>query len=716
MDTETLTNHISGLGKHYFENACKIILKDVFNLKAINVDGRNDGGTDFISFATSGERQDAAYQITTQKTDIKNKAYKDAKKAIDKLGVKRFYFLTTYQLDETTSRKIEHQISNDLDIPSICLSSRHIAGLLIEENLLNKFLDESDYPLPRTVSGSLEYREMALHSYTLLSDDSAKLKQGIYDDTVLFILSTAGAMSDDILAVQTCEFLGIPEEKIEVVKRRIGALFGKNVITRNSDSEIVLTEESSTDLNSRKSVYNIELTSLASAQIEILRTEFNIDWTQDDSKQVALWIANAFISEQIGNLKEAKASIVSNPLFDIEENGLHKLEEFLKKQKKVEKNTVNSIVEKLLDHAADHPLITKISRASIYLALEGSNPISSAKALGANRWSDFNILVEPTVAIPYACSQLYSGQVNRYFDNAIRAVVQAKKLGARLHIPFFYINECSGHLLKARCYCELELNEEELVYSNNAFVANYYALKKQGINVPDSFMDYLCSYSSAIKTERSDVKAWVRAIMTDMQSILGRAHVEFIDVPFYEEDDCIDFEKEYMFQLSEFEIEKKSHLIRHDTYALQFTSDQINKNQEHWIVMTYDRSMIGVSKSSVYNGWITSPIKFLGYTEITKPISEAKLVSLVHSVATFSEKTLAASARIIDRVVRFASKEMQNWEFKKEVEQFKKETLQSINLDQPNYEIEIDRKTDELLIRLGVSQGNKDDNDEISDN
>ena len=37
MDLETLSNHISKLGKTYFDNACKIVLQDVFQLNAINV-------------------------------------------------------------------------------------------------------------------------------------------------------------------------------------------------------------------------------------------------------------------------------------------------------------------------------------------------------------------------------------------------------------------------------------------------------------------------------------------------------------------------------------------------------------------------------------------------------------------------------------------------------------------------------------------------------
>ena len=66
MDKETLANHISRLGKRDFEIACRLILHDIFNLIAVNVDGANDGGTDFAVFNSEGNRTKAAYQITTQ--------------------------------------------------------------------------------------------------------------------------------------------------------------------------------------------------------------------------------------------------------------------------------------------------------------------------------------------------------------------------------------------------------------------------------------------------------------------------------------------------------------------------------------------------------------------------------------------------------------------------------------------------------------------------
>jgi len=123
--------------------------------------------------------------------------------------------MSTIALNETEARKIEKDISLELDIQCTCLGSKHIAGFLIEENLLNKFLDETNYPLPRDISSSrYDYREMALHSYTLISKDAVSMKDGIYDDSILFVLSSEDLpISEDQLIAKVVSFLALPENK-----------------------------------------------------------------------------------------------------------------------------------------------------------------------------------------------------------------------------------------------------------------------------------------------------------------------------------------------------------------------------------------------------------------------------------------------------------------------------------------------------------------------
>ena len=92
MDIETFANHITNLGKQDFDILCRIVLNDVLELCAINVDGKGDGGTDYIDVNSDGTRTKVAYQLTTQKTDIERKAYCDAQKSIAKFSVEKFFF------------------------------------------------------------------------------------------------------------------------------------------------------------------------------------------------------------------------------------------------------------------------------------------------------------------------------------------------------------------------------------------------------------------------------------------------------------------------------------------------------------------------------------------------------------------------------------------------------------------------------------------------
>lgn len=717
MDIETLTNHISKLGKSYFDKACALVLNEVFSLNAINIDGSYDGGTDMITFKDN-EREKVAYQITTQKSDIKNKAYKDAEKSIDKLGVEKFYFLTTYNLSEIDQRLIESNISKELKISAVCLSPKVIAGLIINDGKLNKFLDAVDYPLPRQHGNIIDIKEKALHSYSIFSEDTNKLKFSVYEDTILFSLFNKNLTEDELINY-ALTFLNLDEEKYDFIKKRIGGLFGKGLIKKDENSLIGLTTQSFEDLNNRQSLYDIELKNLSSAQTDLLQEKYKIPWTSEDSKKISLWIANSYIANQLENLKDINVSLVNNNFYNISENGTNKLKNYLQKDKKVQFELVDEIVTELLDMASTHPLINKIARASVYVSLDGNNPIASAKAIGASRWSDVNIIVEPSVALPFICSILYNGNTNRFFKSSIKSINQAKSLDSPLYMPYYYINECAGHLLTARRYIGFEEQAEELEFSNNAFISNYFHLKNKGIKVPNTIAEYLATFSSAIKSERTDIKVWVRSIMTDIQSLLTSNGIEFIDVPHYDDNEIQDTELFFKETLDEMRITKKFHLFRNDIYTLKSTNDRILKDGEVWVILSNDKSLISFSKSDHFKGWITNPIKFIEISELSKPMSESKLLSLVHSVATFSEKTLSLGARIMDKLINLSSKDIQNWELKAEIDKFKKETIESLNIEDPEVYNIIDTKTVEFINKHGLNIKEEEEeieNDDINPN
>ncbi|WP_152490681.1 hypothetical protein [Dickeya dadantii] len=392
------------------------------------------------------------------------------------------------------------------------------------------------------------------------------------------------------------------------------------------------------------------------------------------------------------------------------------IRDYIKNKSGLTNKKANEAALAILESASNHPLIIKLARASIYVALEGKNTITSAKALGASRWSDFNILVEPTVAIHWICSCLYNGNIDGFYNISKKAIKRALKLDAMPFIPFFYINECASHLLMARKYSFLQdyENPEELQYSKNAFIANYYALKLQGVTVPDNIFDYLKTFSSAVLIERDNWKDWVRFVMTDIQSILSKSGVQFIDIPFYQNGDCAQFEHEYNTYLESRNQTKSPYLMDHDLWALQFTQNEITDSNAHWIILTFDNTMIKVSKEASHAGWVVSPHKFLDITASTQSLSDPQYFSLVHSLAVSSAKTLSIGARIIDRVIVYASEQFQNWEFKRDFETFKSNLISELDDTDASFEdedVELNRKVDEFLRNKGVVIQNEEKND-----
>src|SRR5690606_29873370 len=166
-----------------------------------------------------------------------------------------------------------------------------------------------DYPLPRQHGNFVDIKEKALHSYSLFSEDAGKLKFSVYEDTILFMLYDK-PLAEEELINKVLQFLNLSHEKENFVQKRIGGLFGKSLIQK-IDGIISLTAKANEDLQTRQTLYEIELNNLSSAQADLLKDKYLLSWTSEDSKKISLWIANAYVSNQLENLKEINATIIN---------------------------------------------------------------------------------------------------------------------------------------------------------------------------------------------------------------------------------------------------------------------------------------------------------------------------------------------------------------------------------------------------------------------
>lgn len=705
MDRESLTLIINAFDKKKFEQTATIVLQDILGISAINEDSLV-----MKKGVQKTQLSPVLYHLSIDKSTVIDSAL--LKKKIREYKIQQIYFFFRYNLSDADLRKKDILFRTEYGVSATCMCSSTLAEFIIDSNLENKlFNDGINY---RQISSSdIDYLTAAFHSMTIASTDVNDLKGKVYDDAILFKASSNLYTNKEDLTKGVLDFLKLPEEKDEIIMKRIDSLLSKGQMHKEADGFVLLPSVVN-EIEARKKAYFFELDSLTSAQVDLMRTDYNIDWDENDSKKIATLLAFSAIDSQIRILREVGTEI-DHAIFRMVKDSDRRILKYLQQNKELDEEKANEALENLAQIAATHPLIIKITRACIYLALEGSNPLSSARALGANKWKDFCVMLEPTVAIPFICSQLYQGEVTKSFERSVNSVQRAITLTSKVSIPYSYINECAGHLLAARKYQNIDLDPDEMAHSNNAFVSNYYSLIKTGAKLPPSFMDYLATFSIAIKTEKSNIKAWVREIMTDLTSLLLKGHVVQESIPFYKDDDLKDYENEYSHFLSEKNKEKPGHLVHHDTIALKYTNDRVANNNEHWIILSYDSILTKVGNQPFYKGWICSPRKFLEMTNISTPLSETQMVSVLHTVASFSERTLAIGAKIMDRIIQYASTEMQNWEFKRDLDNFKKEMKATFNNTNDDFDKELITRTDEFLKNKGIVI-NEDDVDITVDN
>lgn len=689
------------LGRADFTRVVALVLRSIFNLNAINVDGSNDGGSDWRVFKDAGGTTSVAYQDTTQKKQAPAKAVADARKAVQKTGATRYFFLTTVRLSGLEVRKIEDAITTDIKISATCLGAKELAQFIVETRLTADFLDAIGAPLASGSGRRLESAEMVLHAYSAFSGDKFEHQNEVYDDSLLLTLKLNGPLSRDELVAKTIQFLSCSPTRSGALTKRIDRLLTTRQIRSGGDKRFDLSAEAAADLEAADRLYLRELNTLQAAQAALMADRYRVVWTNDDAETASVFLSRAFVKAQLETLQSAGTNLTATGLFRNLGDPIQDLRDYLRRQG-VAVEGVKAATEELLEQAKDLPVIKKLTRAAVYVSLEGVDPVSSAKALGASSWTDVRVMLDASVAIPFLCSNLYTASRTSFFAMSDSAVDQLRELGAKVVIPWNYVNESASHLLRALAYEPLTEFQDDLNYSQNAYVANYFGLRRAGVNVPETITQYLATFSSAVTRQMPDKAAWTRIVMPDLQRLLHDYGVEFETTPRVPEALRRDIEIEYTYRLQEMRVKKSPILVRHDVETLAHIKRGISENGEHWIVLTWDKAMIGVAAARGDNGWVVSPEVALDFAQPYRRLPDATLCAISHRIARSREGALSLTAGILDRITTLAGERVQDWEFRKHLRQFRDQIIARADVSGSDYSNAIEQETDKFLESMGI--------------
>jgi len=702
MDAESLANTISGLSRVYFKKVVLLYLTKAFRLTPINKDGTNDGGSDWQLFNDYGGSPTIAIQDTVQKKQWFEKAIRDAENAIKKFEVTRFFFVTNRIHSALKMHELENEIWTQFRIPAKCLCGRDIAEFFEAQKLENEFFDSIDSQMATGRAKPPDARERAIYSYAVLSKDRRDLQNSIYDDTVFIVLYDQGPLGREKLVEEVVNLLKSSILRNERIQNRIDSLLTRGEIQKDKKTNLLdLSQRSREELQIANRSYNAEFKSLVSSHIALMHDKGKVSWSENDSEMLAVYITRAFICKQIESAKDTGANLTARGLIDIQSDPIQDMRDYLK-SKGVQVSAIQEIIDELLLQASDLPMIKKLARATLFVALEGVDPITSCKSIGAARWSDVNVMIDASVAMPYLCANLFQATQNRFSSSNYIILKTLKESRCKLRISFLYINECASHLLKALDYKSLDKYASDLKYSQNAYVAHYYQLKETGEDVPANLLEYLENFSTACRKPQSNKVAWARLVMRDMQQMLSEYSVTLEEIPKLLIEDTRDVQEEYLYYLREHNKSKPNKLIDHDVTVLAHIRRQVANLNEPWIFLTWDKTMIEVGAKLGNTGLVINPEPLSDFMQGGKPINEVCLCRLAHSLARAKDTSHIIAARIIDRFAFYAGEKLNDAHFRRDFKQFKDELIKEITFDEELNFPKIDEKIDEFLRKSGV--------------
>lgn len=659
LDKETVENLITNLSKVKFDGICRVILEEYFHLDILNMDRRGDGGGDWITIPYGGGKRAFVAQATIQATSWKTKCIKDAEKAVENFGCRKYLFLTSRRRDSVDLLSVENEIQDKFDIPASCLGAVEIAEILITRKLVSKAFLAAGLDAGVSSDERPDRSEQLVFSALSLSSGAAALRNEVHDEAILYVLSSQGPRVRDALIAAVIETLQCGEHREGRINSRIDSLLTRGALKKDPLSQhLELSENTCESLQLAKAIYEEQFSDLSNkinsviksfgfsvtdiktlSRISIYASRAMIAGTIKSASKAGVEVHNTLLLEQLGEPHESLREIVSNLV--------------------ISKNTIDQIVEEILTVTQAHPLVLRLSQELLHFAIDGINPVHNVRALGVSSWSVTETLLDASVAIPFLCSQITRPSSGRFSRGAIAGIAALQKAGSSLFIPRDYLNEAAVHLLHAVEYCRPFTNSEVLVASPNGFVSHYYTLKRDGAPIPPSLINFLLLLAPSLRNAGSP--HLVTQIMNDLEcrfSDLGISTIYLDDIDrSYINSAHYGFDDQMYLRRS-----REGIRLDHDVRTVAWMKKCRAQGQFGKLCLTWDELMISVVRADENAGWFVTPHQASDLITMGSRRDEGALLAVLHDLAATRAAHENLVGNILDDVIGYARAGKLEWE------------------------------------------------------
>lgn len=580
MTPQTMTRHLKNLSVEDFNRVVLFYLTERMNYDPSQIDGKGDGGKDFVIRDKSGAEIKKVVQTSIQNSQWFNKGYADAVKAVREWRTPAFLFFTSVDADPIELHKLKLKVESDLNIDCECIGPRQMSSDFFALNLFPQvfqLLRLSDIVQANQIDTE---RLELLYSFRLNSTEVGDHQNEFYRDICATVLHRNNEATKETLCELVAEFLKIDSSRHSKISSTIDSMLSKGYIEKRG-GKLYLSASAQEYIESIATGFSIEQRRVIDA---IKTNDIFAAFTDVELLEIASAVARLMVGNEIDDIESTGHGFdqmmlrmeVGNPADDIRS--------ILVKKGIASKSEKDEIVNAIKDFAIGDPFFKKLYSAAWFMIFEGNPKRAAALTFGSSNWRDIHLVVDSNVLIPYLCSLSVEKTGNPFLDHVVYSVDQAKMLGINLYVTHDYIEECAAHIIEALPYLSLEVLAKTLRSSRNGYVSYFYTARLNGKTNLPNLESFLKSIATSSLIQGYEFYTLRDRIIREMQSRLMAKGFKLVDVR-----DAIPTDIREDFKRAKITLGKPDRPSNVETHDLKIISEMEYKKShkgENWAILT----------------------------------------------------------------------------------------------------------------------------------
>lgn len=645
-------------------------------------DGVGDAGNDVSLWRVGPNPEPVAVQLSVQRSGWQSKVRQDAQRAKDLLGYQQFVYVTSRRVAATVATPLIEELWSRQAVSLRIIDSQALASKFHIEGRsrdLIRTLGLADAAGGYEQGTTKNLRADLAYAYAFFGTDVSTFRQtGLQRSIVACIVGSKDPVARGAVTSAVAKALRLGKGRERLVAVEIDRMLQKRDV-RINDGVLVAAPHLVDAHKASRTIRNYQWQQLRKA------VESRLGASGLTGRRLEK--ASAAVNNAAGALMMNAASVAAKAMEYAGDVGpaktqvrrqLQRVERALITEG-IEPGKAPTLVAELAEQIATSELGQTLLAGDLFLSLLAMDSTAFLNALGGHE--ELEVFLDASVAIPMLASLLYEPHDEHFFRAAHFVYEQAATNGFRLSLPLDYLEEAASHLLDAFDRYQPLLDDPDLRFSKNAFVAHYLALKYEH-KYDGSFMTYVQSFGlRASDGKTRDFAAERNWIMGRMRTLFGRYGISVAEPGQVARQALGAAQEAIAYTARELGLDRSGLLLAHDARAVADISARAAAGQHAVIFCTWDRLHLRLRTAGGAVEWNALTPAMLADLFALLGSSEDELVVGATDIALeFGDAEARRGAEIWDELVRIEQAPFYDAELLRQAQAFKSSYVDSQRL------------------------------------